>query len=285
MVDKLNRNYILHIRSRTGELVTIQPPFTLELDIIRNSYASANVCSIRVYNLAENTRNLIRKDRQDSNVFRDVTLWAGYGDKLSMVFNGNVTQAWSVREGTNFVTQIESFDGGYAFANATTNVQFPEGTSYNSIIASLLKSLPHVKVGKISNFSGSIPRGNTYSGSTVEIINQLTGNSFFIDNGIANCLIDSDVTNDPVYEVSSESGLLGTPLLEEIYVVFDILFEPKLKIGQRIQLNSITGKNFNTEYKIVGLKHKAVISESVCGEAKTTIEVLSKLNSSQRGIT
>lgn len=273
MQNKWGRNYQLTVTVKGGGDVIIEPPFTMEFDIIRNSYASANVCSIRIYNLSEKTRNLIKKDRWESGVFKDVVLAAGYGSKIPVIFVGNVTQAWSVREGSNYITQIECFDGGEAFATSDTSAEFPAGTSYNTIIGSLVKTLPNTKVGKISSFPGVVPKGISLSGCAIDLINQISGNGLFIDLGVVHVLKDKDTINEPIYEISSDTGLLGTPIVEEQYLVFDILFEPNLKIGQQVKLNSITNKTYNKEYKVVGIKHRGVISEVVCGDAKTTVEV------------
>ena len=280
MSNKFQRNYSLTVIGSGGPLdfVEISPPFTIEFDIIRNSYASANTSSIRIYNLAEDTRNKIRKDRWETTVYKDIILAAGYGtDYLTTIFAGNISQAWSVREGNNMITQIESYDGGEAFAASTSNVNFVKGTPYVAMILRLMADLNKVSIGEIGKFPGVILKGNTYSGNTPHLLSQLTGQSFFIDNQVAHCLGD-DETLTPnltdIFQINSSMGLLGTPIKEEQYYVFDILFEPRLRIGQQIQITSTTNSIVNSNtYKVVGIKHRGMISEAVCGEAKTTVEV------------
>src|ERR1017187_1050595 len=98
-MDKFGRNYILTVETQNNDLLIIQPPFTVEFDITRNTLTSANVCSIRIYNLSQNNRNKIRFNIMDTGDFRSVQLQAGYGTNLPIIFSGNITQAWSVREG------------------------------------------------------------------------------------------------------------------------------------------------------------------------------------------
>lgn len=270
-MDKFGRNYLLSVGLHDGGTLTIEPPFTVEFDITRNALSSANISSIRVFNLSEKNRNQIRKNNFDYGDLRLIQLRAGYGDNLPVVFEGNISQAWSVREGVDFITQIESFDGGYAFATATVNETFPSGTPNATIIDNLIGGLPGVERGAIGNYPGAISRGNSYSGSTVGILADLTGGGFFVDNGKANCLNDNECLVGELQVINSASGLLGTPVREQTILNFDILFEPRLIIGQQIELDSITGANFNGVYKIISIKHKGVISGVVSGNAITSV--------------
>ena len=185
---KFGRNYLLQIQTQTGQLITIQPPFTVEFDITRNTLSSANVCSLRIYNLSSPHRNQIRHNYLDTQTFQSIIFQAGYGQNLATAFVGNITQAWSVREGTNFVTTIESFDGGFAFNNAKVNYSFPAGTTKLSVINSVIGTMPFVTAGAIGAYPGTLDRGNAVSGNSTNILGDLTGGGFFIDGGKVNCL-------------------------------------------------------------------------------------------------
>lgn len=272
---KFGRSYILKVQTQNGETLTIQPPFTVEFDITRNTLTSANVASIRIYNLSPKNRSQIRKDVTNYGDLRQVQLAAGYGTNLPIIFVGNITQAWSVREGNNFITQIESFDGGYAFANGQTNTTYPAGTQQQTIVENMASSLPGVTVGAIGEFSGSITRGNAYTGNTTNLLNALTGGGMFIDNGKVNCLGNSECLEGEIQIINSDTGLLGTPVREQTILNFDMLFEPRLIVGQKIQLDSLEGSlkgaNFNGFYKIISLKHRGMISAAICGDAITSV--------------
>lgn len=273
MAVKFGRSYVLEIETQNGEILTIKPPFTVEFDITRNTLTSANVCSIRIYNISKNNQNQIRKDVTDTWDVRTITFSAGYGANLPVVFSGNISQAWSVREGVNFITQIESFDGGFAFATGQTNITFPAGTAFQTIIQTLAASLPDLTVGAIGSFPGNLSRGNAYVGNTIDILRQLTGGAVFIDNGKVNILNDSDVLAGELLIINASSGLLGTPIREQTIINFDMLFEPRLTVGQMVQLQSTTAANNiqNQVYKIISLKHRGMISNAVCGDAITSV--------------
>lgn len=277
-MDKFLRSYVLTVETISGRMLTIEPPFTVEFDIQRNILTSANVCSIRIYNLSERNRNQILKDQYTYDDLRKVTLQAGYGSgpNYPVIFRGEISRAWSVREGVNFITQIECFDGGFAFINATSNFQFPDGTTQQNVAEALIASLAQYNVtrGAIGEIPGELSRGASYTGNTIDVLRELTGGAFFIDNGKANVLSDSEcLRSTQIQVISSASGLLGTPVREQTVLHFDILFEPRLAIGQQIRLDSITAANYNTFYKVVSLKHRGMISDAVCGSATTTVGV------------
>lgn len=279
---KLQRNYSLSIElppdgtGATSNLI-IEPPFTLELDITRNDLSSTNTASLRIYNLSAQHRNQIRKDQFDGDNLRRVTLRAGYGNNLPIVLNGNITQAWSTREGTSFITQIEAFDGGYASGNAVFTQQFPEGTPQKDVVDSMVDSLaPYgVNKGTIGEYPGTISKGNSYGGNTVDLLREITGGEFFIDNGIAHCLGDQEVLEGEIFTINSASGLLGTPIRELLFFRFDMIFEPRLFLGQQVLLDSSTGVNFNGYCKVISLHHRAMIAQSISGDAITSVGLTS----------
>lgn len=258
-----------------NEIVTITNPFTVEFDVTRNTLSSANVASFRIFNLNPDNRNKIRKDQFDQDVFQKIVFQAGYGPgpQWPVVFTGNINQAWSVREGNNFITQIESFDGGFAFANATFNTPFPSNTPQTDILTNMVANLGQYQVapGVIGQYNGAIQRGNSYSGNTADILRELSGNGFFIDNGRANILGENECFEGILQQIDDSSGLLGTPIREETLLTFDMLFEPRLLAGQIIFLQSLTGQNFNQYYKVVSIKHRGVISDAISGDAVTSV--------------
>jgi len=276
--DKFGRNYVLLVEASDGETISIQPPFTIEFDITRNTLSSANICSIRIYNLSLLNRQRIEFNIYDQGKFRLVRLMAGYGNNLPIIFNGNINQAWSVREGTNFITQIESFDGGYAVNNAKINLPAKKGTPYAIVIAQVAASLQenyNVSPGLIGDYPGVLMKDETYSGSTLEVLSQLTHRTFFIDNGTIYCLLDNECIINPSFTlVDAGAGLLGTPVREQKILTFDVLFEPRVIAGQIIQLQSATAVNgINGNYKVTGVKHRGMISQAVCGDAITTLSM------------
>ena len=257
-------------------LFTIPYPFTIEFDITRKTLASCNVAQLRIYNLSLEHRNLIRFNASDFGYIQQIQFNAGYKNYPPIVFNGNISQAWSAREGQNMVTQIECFDGGFASVNGiVTNAFFPAGTLLSQVLKSIAGSLPNVSLGSVGSYVQKLPRDTTFNGNAMDILNQLTGGGFFIDNGKANCLGSNEciATASPT-QINIQTGLLNTPMLENNIARFDMIFEPTLHAGESVVVTSQTEYNFNGTYKITGVKHKGIISGALCGSAITTGEFI-----------
>lgn len=277
-MDKRQRNYVLEVETIQGTTLIIRPPFSIEFDVDRNDLSSTNVGLIRIYNLSEQHRKSLAKNQYDGDALRRVKLSAGYGanaKNLPVILNGNIVIARSWREGVNFITELSCFDAGYAAQNAHSAKEYPEGTAIKSIITDLLGDLKkfNVTVGAIGDFPGVTTRASVYNGSTYQLLRELTGGQFFIDNNVAHCLKDNESIQFQTLEITSDSGLLGTPIREELFFRFDMIFEPKLFLFQQILLHSSTGQNFNGVCKIVGLQHKGMISETVGGSVISSVKL------------
>jgi len=302
---KFNRNYILEIEGGDGNLITIdssKSPLTLEFSVHEELLSSVNAGTLRIYNLSENTRRSIYHDCYDYENVRFVRLRAGYGDKLSTILYGNISEASSFRsEGAvNFVTEMRTFDWGHAFTNSSTNrvlypskqpdggTYVPQGQVIDGIITDLAHSNPsgaNVVKGYVSpQFNTKYPRAQSLSGNSWDLLKQKTNDHCFIINGVVHCLLDDECfQSTDILTVSEESGLLGTPRKSDQLLTFDMLFEPSIAAGQMIKLISKSDKMYNTGvndssstspfYKIFRLEHSGIISGAVNGRCRTTVSV------------
>ena len=271
-MEKFNRSYKFFIDTNDGGQLEIGLPFSIDFNVVRNTLSSANTAIFRIYNLNETNRRRIAKDKYDFDLFKRVIFLGGYENDVPSCFNGSVTRCYSVREGTNVVTTIEAFDAGFAHANATLkNAQYPSGTLRKSIIEDMILKLKDfgIEKGVIGDIKGSISRGNSYDGPIIKTLSELTGGAFFIDNGEANVLSENETRKGNLQVITSESGLLGTPIRENATIEFDMIFEPRLVIGQKILINSKINTDVNQAYKITSLAHQGMISDSVAGSATT----------------
>lgn len=279
--NKYQRSYILTLDGQNffAPLV-LTTPFTLEFDIQRDNYASTNRATLRIYNLSQAHRTLITRDQYDYSFLNDIiiTFQAGYGlgPQYPIVFKGQASRAYSVREGTDFVTTIEAYDGGTAFQNATTERSWVRDTPMNQIYSDLISDLaPYgISKGAVSNIVGNLSKGMALNGNTVEILREISNSNFFIDNLNANVLLANDAIGGNQVTINAQSGLLGTPLKEQQLLIFDILFEPRLVIGSTVNIQSQTALSvYNGPHKVVAVHHKGTISSAVAGDAITTLTV------------
>lgn len=282
---KFNRRYTLKVETQPrvagsneasdASFATIALPFTLEFSITRNLLSASNTATFRVYNLAERSRNKIYKDQYNLLEYRAVQLWAGYSDQPPMIFNGNVKQAWSYRQSgtTNVITEIEAYDGMYAMSNGQSAQTVGSGQSYSDIIKSLNGDLPYLDAPAIGTVDGSSKRGTVLFGNTWKLIQQYSGGHAAIDNNRLLVLKPNECIPGDIDVIDASTGLLGSPARSNAMIEYETIFTPQIKIGQIIKLNSTINKLLNGFYKVVGFRHDGTISDSVCGEARTTVQL------------
>lgn len=282
---KFQRNYKLTIQEDGQEVIIIKYPITLEFVISRKSLSSAGNASFRLLNLSQENRGKIYKNQIEIDKMISIKLEAGYGESLSTIFNGNIQTANSQRpEGAvDFITEIKAYD--YAFVMVNNESSFTvEGkeASKDSVIRRLCADLKYpvdgvmspMPIGAIGEFDKTERRTYSVCGNTWEAIKKETDGKCFIDNGKVFCMADNEAIEGDITVIRSASGLLGTPRVDGIQLIFETIFEPALKIGQTIRLDSDSMKEFNGTYKIIGLDHAGVISGAQAGKCKTRITIM-----------
>jgi hypothetical protein len=287
-VAKFNRQYQLLIETEVkNEFIEIKLPFTIEFEITKNYLASQNEATIRVMNLGVKNRNRIRFDFYDitDQNKRKVILRAGYEGFLADVFVGFINFAHSERSNQTFVTTIVAFDGGFAFNTPADQVTYNDGTPVKQIVSNLMDQLIDngINKGVVGNIEGTIKKSYTPNGTVTDAIRELTGQTgFFVDGNVSNFLNDSESLGGDIQVIDAETGLLNTPMVSQLGLQVDILFEPRLRIGQVVRLNTLTGDlrqsgftdyqfSYNGDFRINSIQHSATISEAVSGEAFTSI--------------
>jgi hypothetical protein len=271
---KFGRNYNVLINlPDIGEVLSIEPPFTIYFNVKRNNLASANTLELDIYNISPESRGKIFQDRFNPKQYKQIIFQAGY-DKLYTLYQGNIFYSYSYGKGTEVITHIMARDGGFDISNAYSNVSVEKGTQVEDLIKLLAKDFKYINLGEIGETGGELKRGRVLSGSTFALINEETGNKFFIDNEKLLVLKDNEVVKGEVPLLSFETGLLGTPRREDSYLSVDLIFQPDLIIGQVVEIKSRIMPEYNGQYKVIGISHCGMISESVCSKVVTTVNLL-----------
>lgn len=276
-LQQINPSYLLNVEKQVRVLaepyLTVRPPFTVEFEVDAKNFGSANFASFRIYNLGKTNRSDIRFDLGNTGTFRRVVFQAGNENDIVTIFDGNITGAWSVRQGVDYVTQVDCLDGGFAFANSVSSRgPYKAGTPKQVIIEDLLDDLQEIQVGAIAQTPGSILKGLSYVGRTTDLLTEITENKFTISNGKSYILNSNESVDSAVQVINAQSGLLGTPVLQHTLVSVEMLFNPKIVMFQKVRLDSLTADtNFNTFYSVIGLKHRGMISGTVGSSITTSL--------------
>lgn len=273
---KFGRTYRLEIEGEDGEIVTIRNPFTLDFYVQRANLASLGTGTFIVKNLAEITRNKIYWDAYKGPVYPSVKLYAGYGTEQSLVFDGTIKESSSCREegSVDFVTKVDGFMGTVGTQSAFLSQSMAGPVSQIQVIDAIIKNLSPLKVGYVSTgFKTVYPRGRSLCDYAWNLLQKETGSRCFVDNGRIYCMREGDVLPYEVFVITAASGLLGAPKRFKTFVTAEILFEPNLKVGQRVELRSMDNSYLNNIYTVTGIEHFGTISDSVGGKLKTRVSM------------
>lgn len=272
MQGKFGRTYRLDVFTPSGKQITVEPPFSIKFGVTRNTLASANRASIESINLGPQTRNQIFKDRFSITEYWQVQLQAGYNNRLHEIFTGNIHEAYSVKDKTEWKTSLDCFDGMNAIQNGFTSITVEKNTPKQNYLKQIINDMPNVVSGILgSPAEGESPRGKAFMGQSSSILSQETDGKWFIDKEKLNILADEEVLPGSVIKLDPDD-LLSTPRRREAFLDMQVLFEPQVQIGRVYEIESLEAR-YNGQYKIVGFNHNVEISGASSGSAITTLSL------------
>lgn len=280
MSEKWQRNYQIQIKTSTDKLVTITPPISVVLETDCNTKGSSlSNASVTIYNLAPETRNIVFKDKYTPQQYWQIIIKAGYGDKLYEIFRGNIQEAYSYKEKTEWITKLDCFDGNYQVQNGFVNETITAGTSMKDMIGRTISTMPNLISGIFGRPVTDAPaseRGNVLVGSSYDEIQRLTGGNAFIAGETLHVLGEEEVLPGDVFFLGPDDfgvgTLLTTPKRRDTFLEVDCLFAPEITIGRIVQIESAFPK-YNGQYKVFGVKHSVTISQAQAGEARTSLSL------------
>jgi hypothetical protein len=188
--------------------------------VTRTLKPEPNTCEVRVYNLG---RALRRELATKAKAGLYVTISAGYQNRLSQLFRGDLRDAFSVREDTGWVTTISSGDGEKARRNARIRRAFPRGTKVDVVLRALAESLG-VGLGnstralmeprKLTHGSSEFVSGTVVHGNSAAQLTELlrsVGMEWSIQDGELQVLDKGRALETEAIVLSPETGLVGSP--------------------------------------------------------------------------
>lgn len=277
----------MEIQGRSGRTYNIEYPLTLILNITRRAYGTLNNGSFTVYNLSAAVRKDIQFDYAIdaggiNSIPRHFQLRAGYVSEgyLPIIFKGTLRSALSYREGPNVMTEIEILDGGDAAYRAQTertrNFPWKPVDEVTQLITSLNKY--GVTLGALGSIIPEMQstRGVTWVGSTWDILRKIaTSHRGYacIDMEKVYMMAHNDALIVPgaMTKLDSSTGLIGTPRRSGWKLDAQMLFEPRVGLMQKIEVESSISTDFNGGYFIQTISHKGIISGAKDGGMVTAL--------------
>lgn len=271
---KFLRTYEIRITTPDGYAINIRPPITAQIEVDQQVKGSSlSNASVTLTNLAPSTRTRLGKDKFTRVDYWQIIILAGYGKTLIEIFRGNIQEGYSYKQGTEWFTKLECYDGAYQVQNGFMAETFTKDTSMKDAIIQSVKNMPQLLVGVLgSPASEDKPaRGRVVIGNPYDEIQKITNGQAFIAGENLYVLADNEVMEGEVFLLAADSNKT-TPKRRDGYLELDCLFSPELKVGRIAELRSMIEK-YNGQYKIFGIKHTATFSGAEAGDATTTVSL------------
>jgi hypothetical protein len=286
---KFNRAFILKAETKTSdEYLEIRSPYTIEFVITRNNLSKSNEATFTIYNLGSVNRAKLIKDSQDYNLEanrRAIQFFAGYAESqtelIPRCFNGTIRRAYSVRQGSDYRTVIEAYDGMPSFSTQMMSGNISLGQTSKDAIKKMAKQLDGVdKVTVGNSFTEVAKRYTAILGSPQDVFNEMSNGKTYIDDGSLYALGTGEVVDSEIRLINYENGLLGTPKRADLTVEIEMIFESRIRPMQLIELQSVTENGFSGVYQVTGIIHRGTISGAVGGDCRTVLTMMQ-----QKGMT
>jgi hypothetical protein len=267
--DRFNRYYELNITNENGTEVKVRPPLHIEFQGQKSIRGQLNNMTINIFNLKKEHYLGLVKDAEDQKKI-SVTLSIGYNKKADTIFKGNVQKGTNSKSGAEIVTSLECLDGGFdAIGSFTSKTVSGSENSVNAII----DDMPNTEKGKITTqkevVRPIILLGNSYN-LLQEIIDK--DQTFWIDNEEVYIMKKNDVTSSFIPTVRAGTGLLGTPERENKIVTFSTTLNPQIRLGRRVNLDSVTAPHLNGIYKVETIGYKGALDGSDWSQSCTCLK-------------
>lgn len=249
---RFNRDYRLTIEAEGREFV-IRPPLRIAFDATKSISGGLNKCTVQIYNLVAESRLQLVKDAEQRKRI-PFKLEVGYENALESLFKGTVHIGTLSRQGTDFVNEIESLDGGFDFLNSFTS-RTVKGKE--RAIDKTLQDMPNTRRGTIRKQPGLV-RPKVMVGNSVRLIEKglNEGETWYIDDETLYIIKDNEVIDTYIPVISAQTGLLNTPQRKNKRVTFDTLMNPSVKIGGKARLDSKTAPYLNGIYRVDQIVYK-----------------------------
>lgn len=233
-----------------GEEGTKVTGLRIFFDIEKTSESSANTAKIIIYNLNESNRDLLKNKE---NLF--ILLEVGYKDEVDQLWIGDIKTSFSGRKGTDFITTIESEDGGQAIREARIDKSYAAGVNIKTVIsdvANTMKEAGAVAIGTLSRVKDEVAQnGLTISGMSKVIMDDLIGKQgleWSIQDNEAQFLEPKGETGEEITLLTPQTGLIGSPVNRKDGLDFKALIQTtKIRPGRSVKIQS---RQFDGLYRV-----------------------------------
>lgn len=170
--------------------------------------SSANTCKITLWNF--NRAHLAALNEKDCVV----TLKAGYGSSMPLIFIGNITRIETVLDGADIMTEIEAIDGRVELRDTYVSLSYKGTISTKTVMQDVAGQMGVPVTFSYNAVFSDYPNGFSFIGAGKSALDKVcapTGLIWEIQNGILQIKRKNDTMSREVFLLSPDSGLIGVP--------------------------------------------------------------------------
>ncbi len=218
---------------------------------------SANSAKVQLWNLSP--AHLAELNKTDCIV----SLRAGYGSVMPLIFTGVVTFAKTARDGSDVMTELEIVDNRVELRDTYVSLSYQGAVNCKKLIQDVAAQMGVVVSFSYNASFKNIPNGYSYVGSVSGALKKAcdtSGLTWSVNNGVLQIKKPNDTMSREVYEISAETGLIGSPERVEIsgksadaaQYGWDIqyLMNAAINVDDYIYLNSLNVKGYFRVYSV-----------------------------------
>ena len=230
--------------------------------------------TVRIYGLAQELMNQLTTlaFKAMSYIKNTIDVIVLDGDQQTLIFRGQIINAWGDYSGTPDVClYIETQTGYFQQVELGDPLVYKGTANVSDLMLALAKKLG-VPLEN-NNVTAKIANPN-YSGSTVDQIRNLaadTKTDFYLDDTVL-AICPKGLTRKRTARVpliTSQSGLIGYPTFDKVGITFNTLFNPSILFGSQIIMESDIPQA-NGLWQVCSMAHK-LESEKPGGAWFTTV--------------
>lgn len=197
-------------------------------------------CSIRIYNLKDETRNQIVKFG-----FSEVTLQAGYDGQYGVIFQGTIKQFRIGRENaTDKYLDILAADADLVYNFGLVKSSVARGQKREAILQAIVKDWTKygTEIGQdLSPTGGTLLRGKVLWGLGRVQARQYadtSGSTWNLSGNKVNVIPMKGYLSNEVVKLNTQTGLIGLPEQTQDGIKCRCLLNPKIQVGGRVQIDN-----------------------------------------------
>lgn len=233
------RRYRITISDDSGNALDVSD-LHCTFNIVKTIMMEPNTSEVTIYNLNVKTENAIMMTG------KRITVEAGYeGSQFGLIFDGDILQTIREREdGTTCKLTIIALDSDRAINFEIANYTIARGQTARSIIEHIAGNASNpIPLGSISSkLEGqTLTRGKVLFGKISDYINQIAKSydlHFYMDDGSLNLISLDELPEGEIFELSPESGLIGTPEQTDYGLSGQCLLNPQIKLNSLIHIDN-----------------------------------------------